>query len=74
MTSKQRGAARSPGALSDAWEQRTQLVKQELAAANAATDIKTAKLRALRLAKEGQEAADKAAQKPAAKVRSRKSD
>jgi hypothetical protein len=35
-----------------AWETRTQLVKSELAAASAATDAKTARLRALRLEKE----------------------
>jgi len=38
------------------WERRTQLVKQELAAASAAADAKTARLRALRLEKEAQEA------------------
>jgi hypothetical protein len=50
--SKTRSAARSPSALSQVWEQRTQLVKQEMAAANAATDAKTLRLRALRLEKE----------------------
>ena len=34
------------------WEQRTKLVKQQMAADSAANDAKTAKLRALRLAKE----------------------
>ena len=34
------------------WESRTQLVKTELAAASAANDAKTARLRALRLEKE----------------------
>ena len=35
-----------------AWEQRTKLVKSELEQERAASDVKTAKLRALRLAKE----------------------
>lgn len=53
MTStKQRSAARSPSALSDAWDRRTSLVKQEQAAASAASDAKTARLKALRLEKE----------------------
>ena len=38
------------------WERRTQLVKQELAAARAATDAKTARLKTLRLEKEAQDA------------------
>jgi hypothetical protein len=38
------------------WESRTQLVKTELAAASAANDAKTARLRALRLEKEQREA------------------
>ena len=41
------------------WESRTQLVKNELAAASAANDAKTARLRALRLEKEAQEAEEK---------------
>jgi hypothetical protein len=55
MTEKQRTAARTPDALASAWERRTQLVKQELAAASAASDAKTARLKALRLEKERQE-------------------
>jgi len=39
-----------------AWERRTQLVKNEMAAASAAADAKTARLRALRLAKEAEDA------------------
>ena len=39
-----------------AWENRTQLVKNELAAERAAVDAKTARLRALRLAKEAEDA------------------
>jgi hypothetical protein len=47
-----------------AWESRTALVKQEQAAERAASDAKTARLRALRLAKEAedQESARVAAQ------------
>ncbi len=57
MTSpKQQSAARTPSALANAWEQRTLLVKEELAAARAASDAKTARLRALRLEKERLEA------------------
>jgi hypothetical protein len=53
---KQRSAPRSAGAISDAWERRTQLVRNELAAANAATDAKTARLKLLRLEQERQDA------------------
>jgi|GEM_PF-444944 CspA family cold shock protein len=72
MTStKQRGAPRSAEALSDAWERRTLLVKHELAAASAATDAKTARLKLLRLEKERQDAETAAlapqATKPAAR-------
>lgn len=42
----------SPDSVFKAWETRTQLVKNELAAASAANDAKTARLRALRLEKE----------------------
>ena len=38
------------------WESRTQLVKNELAAASAANDAKTIRLRTLRLEKERQDA------------------
>jgi hypothetical protein len=54
--SKQRSATRTPSALAHVWEQRTQLVKQEMAAASAASDAKTLRLRALRLEKERQDA------------------
>ena len=46
------------------WESRTQMVKDQLAAASAANDAKTARLRALRLEKERQDA-EAAAQAPA---------
>jgi len=42
--------------LSEAWEIRTQQVKAESAAANAASDAKSARLKALRLEKEREEA------------------
>jgi len=45
-------AQRTADGVFKAWETRTQLVKSELAAASAATDAKTARLRALRLEKE----------------------
>ena len=38
------------------WQTRTDLVKQEMAAANAAIDAKTARLKALRLEKEAKDA------------------
>ncbi|MDB5740060.1 MAG: hypothetical protein JWP16_1100 [Alphaproteobacteria bacterium] len=49
-----------------AWQDRTDLVKQERAATNAANDAKTARLKALRLEKEEQDARDAAAVKAAA--------
>ena len=55
-TPNQRNASRSPNALSQIWQQRTTLVKQELAAASAASEAKTAKLKALRLERDRQEA------------------
>lgn len=56
MTEKQRSAPRTSEALASAWERRTLLVKEELAAASAANDAKTQRLRALRLEKEQQDA------------------
>lgn len=41
---------------SQVWQTRTDLVKQETAAANKAADAKTARLKALRLEKEAQDA------------------
>ena len=43
-----------------AWEQRTTLVKRELEAERVASDAKTARLRALRLAKEAAAADEEA--------------
>ena len=46
----------STDALSEAWEVRTRQVKAEMAAASAANDAKSARLKALRLEKEREEA------------------
>ncbi len=52
LTSKKREAAlRTANSAFQVWESRTQLVKQEMAAASAANDAKTARLKALRLEK-----------------------
>ena len=56
ISPKQRSAPRSAGAISEAWERRTLLVRHELAATSAATDAKTARLKLLRLEKERQDA------------------
>lgn len=57
QSSKKRDAVlRTANNAFQVWENRTQLVKQEMAAASAATDAKTARLKALRLEKEAQEA------------------
>jgi hypothetical protein len=45
-------ALRTAEGVFQAWESRTKLVKRELAAASAANDAKTVRLRALRLEKE----------------------
>lgn len=47
--------------LSQVWQSRTDMVKQEAAAVSAAADAKTARLKALRLAKEAEDAAASAA-------------
>jgi hypothetical protein len=55
--SRQRdAAARTARSVAQVWEDRTALVKKEMAAESAANDAKTAKLRALRKEKEAQEA------------------
>ena len=62
LASRMREASRQKAdKISHTWESRTQLVKDELAAASAANDAKTARLRALRLEKEAAEAAAGAA-------------
>jgi hypothetical protein len=58
MPSPKRNAPTSPDGAAQVWQTRTDLVKQETAAASAAMDAKTARLRALRLEKEAQEAED----------------
>jgi len=50
------GVSRTMRAVEQVWESRTALVKQEMAAESAANDAKTARLRALRLEKEKQDA------------------
>lgn len=49
---KRAAALRTANGVFQVWEARTNLVKQELAAASAANDAKTVRLRALRLEKE----------------------
>jgi hypothetical protein len=62
LASRMREASRQKAEkISHTWESRTQMVKDELAAASAANDAKTARLRALRLEKEAAEAAAGAA-------------
>ena len=72
-TSKKRDAMlRTANNAFQVWENRTQLVKQEMAAASAANDAKTARLKALRLEKEKQDAIEAAANPvPPAPVRKR---
>lgn len=54
----------------DVWQTRTDLVKKQLAAESAANDAKTARLKALRLEKEAQDA-EAARRAPAPKTRKR---
>jgi hypothetical protein len=55
-TPRQKDAQRTANGIFQAWEKRTALVKQQSTAENAATDAKTARLKALRLEKEAQDA------------------
>ena len=55
MTSSRRPSP-TPANAERIWQERTNLVKQETAVANAASDAKTLRLRALRLEKEAQDA------------------
>lgn len=50
-----KSAARTANSVFEAWEKRTALVKLQMNAESAASDAKTARLRALRLAKEAQD-------------------
>jgi len=56
MSKPSRRTAHSPDGALRIWQTRTDLAKQETAAANKAADAKTARLKALRLEKEAQDA------------------
>jgi hypothetical protein len=64
---RRNAAQRTAQGVLEVWEKRTLLVKNELIAARTTMDVKTARLRALRLAKEAEdaEAAKKTPLKPA---------
>jgi hypothetical protein len=67
---KRRSAARTPGSLEQVWQTRTEMVKQQMESESKANDAKTARLKALRLAKELEDAEaqkNAPAPKPAAK-------
>ena len=68
-SSQREASLRTAQGLSQVWEDRKALVKREMEAESAANDVKTAKLRALRLEKEAleAEAAKNAPPAPAAK-------
>ena len=67
---KREAAQRTANGIFQAWENRTALVKQQAASESAASDAKTARLKALRLAKEEEDrAAAAAAPPPAATAR-----
>jgi len=53
---RRKPAPRTADGVMQAMDKRTELVRREVAAANAATDAKTARLKALRLEKEAQDA------------------
>ena len=55
-TPPRRDAPRTVDGASQIWQNRTGMMKQELAAANKAADAKTPRLKALRLEKEAQDA------------------
>lgn len=68
ISSQRRNAAiRAANDIFQVWETRTQLVKQEMQAASDANDAKTARLKALRLDKEKQDAEAAAANPPVGK-------
>jgi hypothetical protein len=72
-SSQREASLRTAQGLSQVWEDRKALVKRELEAESAANDVKTAKLRALRLEKEAQDAeAARNAPPPVAKTRKAK--
>jgi hypothetical protein len=53
---KRNGAKYAANGVFEVWEKRTELVKQQIRAESAANDAKTARLKALRLEKERQDA------------------
>jgi len=53
---KHRNPTRTPGGLEQVWQTRTQMVKQQMDSESKANDAKTARLKALRLAKEQEDA------------------
>ena len=55
---------RTPQSLDQVWEDRKSLAKKEMAAESAANDVKTARLKALRLEKEKLDAEEAAANPP----------
>ncbi len=59
-----KGGARTSNSVQEVWEKRTELVKKQTNAESAANDAKTARLKALRLEKEKQDAAEAAANPP----------
>ena len=68
---RKRGSGTAQGVL-EIWEKRTELVRLQTNAESAANDAKTARLKALRLEKEKQDAIDAAANPvPAAPARKR---
>ena len=70
MLSSPRRPSQTADGVMQVWQNRTNMVKQEMAAANAATDAKTARLKALRLEKEAQDA-EAARNAPPAPAKSR---
>ncbi len=73
MSNPPRRTAHSPDGAMRIWQSRTDMVKQETDAANKAADAKTARLKALRLAKEAEDAAAKSAA-PAPQKRAKRGD
>ena len=56
MPSPSRRAPHSPDGAMQVWQSRTDMVKKEMQAESAANDAKTARLKALRMEKEAQDA------------------
>ncbi|MGZ5927541.1 MAG: hypothetical protein ACXWLJ_12780 [Rhizomicrobium sp.] len=73
MSTPPRRTAHSPDGAMRIWQSRTDMVKQETDAANKAADAKTARLKALRLAKEAEDAAAKSAE-PAPQKRAKRGE